>query len=127
MLTDQEIIEKFFNKISYVSACKIQEIDGYTLTSTQYILYMPCNWEDYEERKHKIIQIAEKTNYMPGLIIAGEPDQETLQTIRHDPTLPENIFFRGRMRKLEIQIEFIDPKVRAYLNRTVFWEIEEPY
>lgn len=127
MLTDQEIIQKFHQRISYASECKIIELDGFAMTNTQYILYMPCNWSDYEERKHKIIQIAEKASYMPGLIIAGEPEQETLNTIRYDPTLPEHIFFRGEVRRLEMQIEFIDPKVRAYLNRTIFWEIEEPY
>lgn len=52
ILTEREIIQEFHQLILSALGCKIQEVDGYTLTNTKYILYMPCNWEDYEERKH---------------------------------------------------------------------------
>lgn len=127
MLNDQEIIDKFHQRISYVAECKIIELDGFTLTSTQYILYMPCNWQDYEERKQKIIALAEKANYAPGIIIAGEPDKQALSTILHDPSLPEKMLFKGKTMQFQMQTEFIDPKVREYLNRTTLWDFKEPY
>lgn len=127
MLSDKEIINKFHQRILYASECKIIEFDSFTLTSTQYTLYMPCNWQDYDQRKHKIITIAEKANYAPGIIIAGEPVMQALSTILYDPTLPEKMIFRGKIMQLQMQIEFIDPKVRAYLNKTSCWEVEESY
>ena len=127
MLSDNEIIQKFYQQISYSNTCKMHEFDGFTMTSTAYILYMPCHWQYYEERKNKIIALAEKLGYAPGMIITGDPDSETIQKINCDKTLPEKMNFRGRKLDFKMEIHFIDPRAHIYLRRTTLWDGEAPY
>lgn len=127
MLTDREIIEQFQLQVSWADSCKIVELDGFTMLAAQYVLYMPCNWQDYHQRKHRVIALAQTAGYTPGLIIAGNPDLRSLNLMICDPTLPETMIFRGKSLRFQMQLQFIDPKTRADLNKTVLWEIEEPF
>ncbi len=127
MLTNKAIIDQFYQDFYWASKCQVQELDGSLFVSSQYILYLPCNWQDYDKRKFDIIQIAEVANYAPGLIIGGDPNVETVQKISSDETLPETMLFQSKIKQFYLKLVFIDERARNYLSRGAFWQGKCPY